>query len=278
MGDKIQIGEPSAPFRPYIKYYKYIESGLTGLFKVIPNTYIELYFHFTHIDIFSPGRYSLYNPLIHVSGIHQYEQPIYSHMHGTDRNGGFAIVFQPQVFFNLFNIKSSDLFKFTVDGNIVFGREIYSLWEELQAFNDIKDMIQLAETYLLVYAKRAPSRLDRINYIISYMDNSHGFASVSQICKLFNITQRSLDRNFIDEIGISPKELLNIFRINYAIKLISKNPDIDLTQISYLSGYYDQSHFIKEIRKVAGLPPSGLKRGRSGEASTQHNLLFVKAD
>lgn len=278
MGDKIQIGEPSAPFRPFIKYYKYIESGLTGIFKAIPNAYVELYFHFTHIDIFSPGRYSLYNPKIQVSGLHQYEQPIYSRMHGTGRNGGFAIVFQPQGFFNLFNIKSSDLFKFTVDGEIVFGREIYSLWEELQAFNDIKDMIQLAETYLLVYAKKAPSRLNCINNIISYMDNSHGFTRVSQICKLFNITQRSLNRNFRDEIGISPKELLNIIRINYAIELISKNPDINLTWISYLSGYYDQSHFIKEIRKVTGLPPSVLKRGRSGEASTQHNLLFVKAD
>lgn len=278
MEDKIQVGEPSAPFRSFIKYYKYIESGLTGTLKVIPNTYVELYFNFTHLDIYSPEIYSLGNPMVHVSGLHQYGQAIYSHMHGTERNGGFAIVFQPQGFFNLFNIKSSDLYKYIIGGNLVFGREIYFLWEELQAFNDIKDMIQLAETYLLAYAKKASSRLDCINSIVSYMDSSHGFKRVSQICKSFNITQRSLNRYFIDELGISPKELLNIIRINYAIKLISEKPDIDLTRISYLSGFYDQSHFIKEIRKVSGLTPADLKKGRSGEASSQHNLLFIKAE
>lgn len=126
---KIQIREPSAPFKPFIRYYKYIESDLTGIFKVVPNTFVELYFNFTRINLFSPGIYDLDNPRINLSGLHQYEQNIISTMHGTDKKGGFVIVFQPQGFYNLFNIKSSDFFKFIINGDSILKRDIYNLWE-----------------------------------------------------------------------------------------------------------------------------------------------------
>lgn len=278
MENKIQIGEPSAPFRPYIKYYKYIESNMVGIFKVLPNTYVELYFNFTHINIYSPGTYNLDHSMVQVGGLHKYEQDIFTHIYGTDRNGGFVIVFQPQGFYNLFNIKSSDLCKFSIDGLSVFKRDIYDLWEELQTFPDIEGMISLVENYLLDYVKRASCRYDVINNIINYMDISKGMISVSQIYDIFRVTPRSLNRHFKNELGISPKELLNIFRITNAVKLINNDPNCSLTSVAYLCGYYDQSHFIKEIRRVLGLAPGKLKMGEGEEVSTQHNLLFLKAE
>jgi AraC-like DNA-binding protein len=95
---------------------------------------------------------------------------------------------------------------------------------------------------------------------------------------LYNVTPRSLDRHFRDEIGISPKELLNIFRINKAIRLIFDNPDCDLTGISYLSGYYDQSHFIKDIKKILGISPGQLQGTKTIKDSTLDNRLFLKTD
>lgn len=275
---KIQIREPSAPFKPFIRYYKYIESDLTGIFKVVPNTFVELYFNFTRINLFSPGIYDLDNPRIHLSGLHQYEQNIISTMYGIDRNGGFVIVFQPQGFYNLFNIKSSDFCKFIINGDSILKKDIYNLCEELYAIYDVEDMKSLVEKYLSDYAKKASVSFDIINNIINYMDNVNGMIRVSQICNIFNVTPRSLDRHFKDEIGLSPKELLNIFRINTAIKLINDNPDCDLSGISYLSGYYDQSHFIKEIRKITGVSPGHIRGGESVNVATQHNLLFIKKD
>jgi len=278
MGKKIEIAEPSAPFKPYIRYYKYIESDVTGIFNIVPNTFVELYFNFTHINLFSPGYYDLDNPRIHLTGLHQYEQNIFSNMYGTDRNGGFVIVFQPQGFYNLFNIKSSDFCKFAINSDSILKTDIYNLWEELQTFYNVEGMKRLVENYLSDYAKKASGRFDIINNIMNYMNNTKGMIRVSQICNLFYVTPRSLDRHFKDEIGISPKELLNIFRINNAIKLITENPDCDLTEISYLSGYYDQSHFIKEIRKITGIAPGHIRGSESIKVTTHHNLLFIKKD
>ncbi len=275
---KIQLSEPSEPFKPFIRYYKYIESEVTGIYKAVPSTFVELYFNFTHINLFSPGYYDLDNPRIHVTGLHQYEQNIFSNMYGTDRNGGFVIVFQPQGFYNLFNIKSSDFCKFAINSDSILKTDIYNLWEKLQTFYNVEGMKRLVENYLSDYAKKASGRFDIINNIINYMENSNGMIRVSQICDLFNVTPRSLNRYFKNEIGISPKELLNIFRINNAIKLITENPDCDLTGISYLSGYYDQSHFIKEIRKITGIAPGHIRVSESIKVAIHHNLLFIKKD
>jgi hypothetical protein len=65
---KIQLAEPSAPFRPFIRYYKYIESDVTGIFKVVPASNIELYFNLTHVNLLSTGYYGLNNPQIHLAG------------------------------------------------------------------------------------------------------------------------------------------------------------------------------------------------------------------
>jgi len=273
---KIQIAEPSAPFRPFIKYYKYIESDVTGIFKTVPVPYIELYFNFTHVNLYSPGYFDVDNPRIHLAGLLGYEQNSFSHMYGTDRNGGFAIVFQPLGFYNLFNIKSSDSCRYIIDGESIFKKDIYHLWEKLQAYCNINDMKSLFESYLSNYVKQSSFRLDLINNIISYMDNSNGMIRVSQICDKYNVPKRSLDRHFKDEIGISPKELLNIIRINKAIRLIIDNPDCDLTGISYLSGYYDQSHFIKEIKRITGISPGHLQRRKEINEATHHNVLFIK--
>ena len=110
------------------------------------------------------------------------------------------------------------------------------------------------------------------------MDKSTGMIRVSQICNLFNIGPRSLQRQFKDEIGTSPMELLQIIRINKAISLINGKKDFDLTGISYLCGYYDQSHFIKDIKKILGNTPGKIQGTESINELTHHNRLFIKKD
>lgn len=276
MDIKIQIAEPSPLFKPFIRYYKYIESDVTGILKCVPITDVELYFNFTHINIFCQGYYNIDNPRILLAGLHYLSQNAFTHMYGTDRGGGFVIVFQPQGFYNLFGSKSSDFAKYALDGEFIFKKEIYSLHEQFQAFYNVNDMKILIENYLSYYAKQSIHRSYLINDIINYMGKRAGMIRVSQICNIFNIGPRSLQRHFKDEIGISPMELLQIFRINKAIRLLNSKKDFDLTEISYLSGYYDQSHFIKDIKNITGITPGQIQGNEDINETTHHNRLFLK--
>ena len=112
-----------------------------------------------------------------------------------------------------------------------------------------------------------------INCIINYMEIINGMATVSHICHLFNITPRTLERHFRITIGISPKALLHIFRITHAVRLLTENHDCDLTGISYESGYYDQSHFIRDIKEITGITPGQMQNlSASGLMSQKYNF------
>lgn len=276
MTSKIEIAEPSAHYKPYIQYYKYIESDFTGILKIIPNNSVELYFNYTRITLFSEPNYDLDNPQIHLTGYHAYQQTSFSHMHGTGRNGGFAIVFKPQGFYDLFKIKCTDFAKYAINGESIFKMDMYHLWEILRPHWNVQDMKQIVEKHLTPYAERADGGFHLINHIVQYMDKKDGMIPVSQLYNKFNTTPRSLERHFKEEIGLSPKEILQVFRINKAISMLMENPDCDLTHIGYMSGFYDQSHFIREIRRITGVLPGELQSKKSVEGVPIHNLLFIR--
>lgn len=237
-----------------------------------------MYFNYTHINIFSEPNYDLDNPRIHLSGYHSYHQAIYTHMHGTGRKGGFVIVFQPRGFFDLFGIKCADFCKYSIQGESILKREMYHLWEKLRSYWTVEDMKNIAENHLARYAKQANSDMHFINNIVHYMDLNKGMVRVSQLCNKFNITPRSLERRFKEEIGLSPKEMLQIFRINKAVRMIIEQPHDDLTQIGYMCGYYDQSHFIREIKQIANILPGDIQGHKSVKGVPLHNLLFLQKE
>lgn len=275
MGQRIEIAEPSELFKPFIQYYKYIETDLTGTFKIVPITYVELYFNFTHLNLVSPDYYDLDFPRIHLAGLHLYDQTAYTNMFGTGRKGGFVVVFRPRGFYNLFRIKSSDCSKYCVMGDSVFKKDVYYLWEQLNSCSDINSMKGLFEKNFSGFAKEQSSKTDLLDHIISRMDKTNGMLRVSQLCNIYNITPRSLERHFMEEIGIPAKELLQIFRINKAIRMLAEEPNANLAGISYLSGYFDQSHFIKDIRKITGISPGQLQGIKTSKEAV-HNRLFIK--
>lgn len=98
--------------------------------------------------------------------------------------------------------------------------------------------------------------------------------SIGQICDDFHISARTLQRKFLDEIGMSPKEYLQITRLNHALKLLISNQYKNLTELSYLSGYYDQSHYIRDIRKMFGISPGNLKRNNDNLLNCDNRIFL----
>jgi AraC-like DNA-binding protein len=275
MGQKIEIIEPTDLFQPFIQYYKYIETDLTGLYRIVPIPYVELYFNFTAVNLFSPSYYDLSFPRIHLAGLHHYDQFAYSNMSGSERKGGFCIIFRPGGFFNLFRIKSSEFSKYCITGDSLFRRDINYLWEKLSSCNGIGSMRDVFESFFSGSASGYHPGNGLLDQIVGRMDRTGGMTRVSELCNIFNITPRSLERHFIDEMGIPAKELLQIFRINRAIRMLAEQPDANLAGLSYLSGYFDQAHFIRDIRKITGISPGQLQASETGK-KTVHNRLFIK--
>ena len=76
--------------------------------------------------------------------------------------------------------------------------------------------------------------------------------------KLF-ISKRQLEREFKSKVGISPKHYFRITRINEVLRCLNANQKMDLTDVAYYCGYYDQAHFINDFKTIAGIKPSIFK-------------------
>jgi AraC-like DNA-binding protein len=82
-----------------------------------------------------------------------------------------------------------------------------------------------------------------------------GDISVDELSGKLNINRRKLERRFSEVIGLSPKQLSKIIRLQSTLKLLSKDPNYSLTTAAIEGNYYDQAHFIHDFKEFTGLSP-----------------------
>jgi AraC-like DNA-binding protein len=70
---------------------------------------------------------------------------------------------------------------------------------------------------------------------------------------------KTLSRLFQEVIGISPKEYVQIERVNQSLALFASSKDIKSQDLADQLGYYDSAHFINEFKKYTGKTPKNLK-------------------
>jgi len=84
-----------------------------------------------------------------------------------------------------------------------------------------------------------------------------GHEDVSSISRSLHMTPKALYRFVKKHFSLSPKQLKDVVRFDQTTSYLKKNPSKSLVEaLSF--GYYDQSHFIKECRKITGLSPREL--------------------
>lgn len=135
--------------------------------------------------------------------------------------------------------------------------EVRALCEKLNACWEGQSLIDTLEAYLLQklqqYEFLAKDR--RILIAATGMEKQQ-LVAVGQIMELTCLSERSLERHFKQRMGISPKTYLRICRFNAVKSRLEQDPTCSWQELAFTSGYYDQSHFIKEFKQFAGKTPS----------------------
>ena len=97
-------------------------------------------------------------------------------------------------------------------------------------------------------------KVGKMKAAISSMQKANGNLKIDQLTRSLNISRRELERKFNRYIGLSPKQLAKIFRLQFALQCESES-DL-LTHLALDAGYYDQAHFIKEFSSIVNEKPS----------------------
>ncbi len=90
--------------------------------------------------------------------------------------------------------------------------------------------------------------------------------AVPQLARLVHLSLSQFDRKFKRLFQMSPQQFILRVRVNAACQDLTRT-DLSITQIAQRAGFYDQSYFTKQFRKLMGHTPTGYRRKyhRGGE-------------
>jgi AraC-like DNA-binding protein len=95
-----------------------------------------------------------------------------------------------------------------------------------------------------------------INNAVEKILSSNGTISVNDICRDSGCSERQLERLFRKYIGLSPKLYSRIVRFAYIFQHMQGSKKMNGSELGIASGYYDQSHFIRNFKAFTGEDPS----------------------
>ena len=88
--------------------------------------------------------------------------------------------------------------------------------------------------------------------------SSNGSLSVKELSEKVYWSARQMNRYFNQQFGISLKSYCNILRFRASFDHISQG------KLFPEQNFFDQAHFIKEVKKLSGVLPKDLKQNKNG--------------
>jgi AraC-like DNA-binding protein len=180
---------------------------------------------------------------IQLEGLHQAPN-FYKHLPGLHI---FGVKFRAGGLFPFINSAVSITNNVTVDAN-----NLFIGLPNLDTTLNFNERCVSIENYLLsqIIEKRA-KKYTKLLLMLDLFGSDTNFHTNSY---------KTLSRLFQEVIGISPKEYVQIKRINQSLALFATTKDIRSQDLADQLGYYDSAHFINEFKKYTGKTPKSLKQ------------------
>lgn len=250
-----QVYNVSAELQPFVKCFWSLEDDQQEepvKQKVLPDGCMEMIFHYgdLYMQYFEDGS-SIIQPKSFVFG----QITKYIEIAPTGVSGIISARFLPEGITPFINIPVTSLENRAVDIADIFGDGGKRLEENVVNANTIDERIKLIESFLLSKLTE-PTTIDAITRsCVKAIFQSRGQIGVVELADKMNINCRNMERKFASAIGISPKQLARVARLQATLKMLDQKKINNLTSLAYENGYYDQSHFIKDFKEFTGISP-----------------------
>lgn len=144
----------------------------------------------------------------------------------------------------------------------LFGKPAKNLLDLMYTTSDIRAKIGFFEQFIRRHLTVKHGQNGILREAMKYIGMHHGNISIQEVSKRVGTNYKWLERNFLQCIGISPKEYARTQRILRTCNYFEEGED-KLLSIALKSGFYDENHLLKDFKNFFGESPSSYwKRNR----------------
>jgi AraC-like DNA-binding protein len=245
--------EPTRALSEIIKSFWMIDGEADATIreeKIIPDGYPEMIFHYG-----DPFRSKISEAwLLQEKDLIAGQISNFFFLENTGTVGMFALKFQPWALRKLFDIKIANY----TDKVLPIHSEVSPIINGIKnvAISSLSFEEKVAGVEKLLSASSKPTSPEtKGEQATKFIIQHNGGITLQAVQENIGISERSLERYFKEYIGLSPKFYCRIIRFSYIFNLVNQGT-INWSDVSFHSGFYDQSHFIKNFKEFTGEEPS----------------------
>ena len=243
---------PAKELGKYIECFWTVEDEdrTPAIQKIVPDGFPEMIFHFG-----DPYQIKLNSKWAKQSSCLLGGQITHCfYLKNTGASNILGIKFRPTSVGLLFDIDMHPLTDRVVSLRTLGHPELRTIESLVQKAHLHNERIELVSTYLsnkLRVVDPGP-----ISNAVDKILSSNGTMSVREICEATACSERQLERLFRRYVGLSPKLYSRIIRFTYIFQHVRLSTKMNGSELGIASGYYDQSHFIRNFKAFTGEDPS----------------------
>ena len=195
-------------------------------------------------------------------------------MHYKGATNEITICFKP-LGINVFLDKNFSEYRKAIISVFEFETNFHQEFSNIFEISSNLEKVEALESYfLLILKKEANPTLQQILYDIhNPKDNC---PSVNQLCQKYSVSRPTINSYFNRHLGTSPSQYLKIVRFRNAIKEFTSDSSTEsLSDLTYLTNYFDQSHMIKDFISLTGYTPKQFFNKITQLENGQINWLFL---
>jgi AraC-like DNA-binding protein len=207
-----------------------------------PQTRVVLPHPCVHL-VFAPGRSRIYG--VQLSRFAR-------ELKGEDRILG--IKFRPGAFYPFFLKPVSTIVNTSLPAQQVFPNAV-SAEKSVLACSDDHAMVDVAAQFLMAHLPLRDPHVDTACEIVEEIANDRCVTRVEHVTARCGLQERTLQRLFHRYVGASPRWVIKRYRVYDVLNQLSAGLPVAWAALAQDMGYFDQSHFNNDFKKLVGCAP-----------------------
>ncbi|OZB94249.1 helix-turn-helix domain-containing protein [Paenibacillus sp. XY044] len=170
-----------------------------------------------------------------------------------------GILYRPGAFHGYISESMSELVDRKMDISKFFPFDAETAEKGIFESNGLEERVDHIERLLCSSIPEPDDKVDELNTIIGAIMEDRTITTVDLLENRFNVSKRTLQRMFKQYLGVSPKWVIQRYRMHEASEAIENGADIATVALEL--GYFDQAHFSKDFKAIVGASPHAYRRG-----------------